>query len=208
VVDIEPMLAAVDWRSLSHAYGPAVDTPDHLRGLLDEDAARVTAYTELNGSIWHQNTVYEATVAAVPVLSAIARSGAKPGYYALALLLSCAEASDLRSAHRGRTRAAVAVEVPVLLDHVLASDDAANEPSWTLLAGIAMLPEHPIDSERLDAFLELAWGTDAAALLTVRQLVAQQPFPPDVATTPIVDLAFNSAHRVAGHPPLEPGARG
>src|SRR5918999_743759 len=186
-MDIEPMLVAVEWDCLSHAYGPASDTPGHLRALLAEDAARVEAYAELNGSVWHQNTVYEATVAAVPVLSAIARSGPKPGYYALALLLVCAEASDVRSAHRDATRAAVAVELPVLLAHFLASDDASNEPAWTLIAGIAaMLPEHPIDPGTLEAFLELSWGTDAAALLTVRQLVAPQPFPPDVLTTPIV----------------------
>src|SRR3954462_4585514 len=107
-MDIERMLGVVDWPSLSHAYGPASDTPGHLRGLLAEDAARVAAYAELNGSIWHQNTVYEATVAAVPILATIARAAAKPGYYALALILLCAEAADLRATHRDATRDAIA----------------------------------------------------------------------------------------------------
>jgi hypothetical protein len=205
LVDIEPMLEAVDWPSLSHAYGPASDTPGHLRALLAEDAARVAAYAELNGSIWHQNTVYDATVAAVPILSAIARTAARPGYYALALLLVCAEAADQRATHRDATREAVAVELPALLAHFLATDDASYEPHWTLVAGtVAMLPEYPLDPDKLEAFLELSWGTDAAALLTIRQLVAPKPFPADVLTTPVVDLAFNSAHRTAGSPPLEP----
>jgi hypothetical protein len=203
-MEIEPMLRAVDWPSVSHAYGPASDTPGHLRALLAEDAA-VAAYAELNGSIWHQNTVYEATVAAVPILSAIARTAATPSYYALALLLVCAESSDQRATHRDATREAVAVELPALMAHFLTTDDASCEPHWTLLAGTAaMLPEYPLDRERLDAFLKLSWGTDAAALLIIRQLVAPKPFPAGVLTTPIVDLAFNSAHRTAGGPPLEP----
>ena len=148
-MDIEPMLGVVDWPSLSHAYGPASDTPCHLRALLAEDAARVAAYAELNGSIWHQNTVYDATVAAVPILSAIARTAARPGYYALALLLVCAEAADQRAAHRD-------VELPALLAHFLATDDASYEPHWTLVAGtVAMLPEYPLDPDKLEAFLEL-----------------------------------------------------
>src|SRR3954454_13067095 len=111
-MDIESMLEAVDWPSLSHAFGPASDTPDHLRGLLATDETRVAAYAELNTSIWHQNTVYQATVAAVPILSAIARSSATAGYYALALILVCAEAADRRATHRDATRAAVAGEMP------------------------------------------------------------------------------------------------
>jgi hypothetical protein len=67
-----------------------------------------------------------------------------------------------------------------------------------------MLPEYPLDPDELDAFLRLSWGTDAAALRTIRGLVAPKPFPAGVLTTPIVDLAFNSAHRTAGGPPLEP----
>src|SRR3954468_9391577 len=110
-MDIEPMVRAVDWPSLSHAYGPAIDTPGHLRALLAEDADRVAAYDELNGSIWHQNTVYDATVAAVPILSAIARTAASPSYYALALLLVCAEAGDPGATYRDATREAVAVEL-------------------------------------------------------------------------------------------------
>jgi hypothetical protein len=204
-MDIEPMLGAVDWPSLRHAYGPASDTPEHLRGLLADDASRVAAYAELDGSIWHQDTVYEATAAAVPILSAIARSESKPAFYALTLLLSCAEAADLGATHRGATREAVAAESPALIAHFLARDDASDIPHWTLLAGtVAMLPEFPLDADELEAFLELAWGTDAAALLTVRQLVAPNPFPVGVLTTPITDLALNSAHRAAGSPPLEP----
>ncbi len=62
-------LDRVSWAGLTHAYGPADDVPDLLRDLVSPDAARRRgALGELNGNIYHQGTIYEATAYAVPFL--------------------------------------------------------------------------------------------------------------------------------------------
>jgi hypothetical protein len=63
----------IDWASLSHAYGPADDVPGLLRLLASPDAEeRSTADWELNGSIVHQGTLYEATAPACGFLGRLA----------------------------------------------------------------------------------------------------------------------------------------
>lgn len=50
------------WSRLSHAYGPADDTPQHLRALMDGDAqARRAAESHLVSAIIHQGTPWSAT---------------------------------------------------------------------------------------------------------------------------------------------------
>lgn len=63
-------LAAVRWELLDHAYGSASDTPDWLPQLIDPDAQlRHEAWTEgFYGNVWHQCSVYSATVAVIPFL--------------------------------------------------------------------------------------------------------------------------------------------
>ena len=59
----------IDWSSLTHAYGPADDVPGLLRSLNSpNEKTRKDAIYELFGNIWHQGTVYEATIYAVPYL--------------------------------------------------------------------------------------------------------------------------------------------
>jgi hypothetical protein len=67
-------LAAIEWHAVGHAYGPADDTPEHLRALLAEDNdAFEHSLDELWASICHQGSVYEASCAAVPFLIEILR---------------------------------------------------------------------------------------------------------------------------------------
>ncbi|MFS8095646.1 hypothetical protein LFM09_00745 [Lentzea alba] len=62
-------LDQVNWARLTHAYGPADDVPDLIRALVSPDAAaRKKALWKLNGNIYHQGTIYEATAFAVPFL--------------------------------------------------------------------------------------------------------------------------------------------
>lgn len=62
-------LDAVDWQSLTHAYGPATDVPGLLRALLSPDQeVREEAVFALFAGICHQGTVYPASAAAVPFL--------------------------------------------------------------------------------------------------------------------------------------------
>lgn len=66
-------LDVVAWGELSHAYGSACDTPELLRQASSEDREIASAaISELHGSIFHQGTVYPATVAAVPFLAELA----------------------------------------------------------------------------------------------------------------------------------------
>jgi hypothetical protein len=59
----------IDWGKWSHAYGPATDVPGCIRALVSQNLdAQVAAKWELYGSLWHQGTIYEATVHAVPWL--------------------------------------------------------------------------------------------------------------------------------------------
>ncbi len=63
-------LEKTDWSKLLHAYDRAVDTPDHLRALLQDDAeAHKKAMFHLWGSILHQGTPWTATGPAVLVIA-------------------------------------------------------------------------------------------------------------------------------------------
>lgn len=79
-----------DWSELSHAYGTAEDVPGLLRDLnsLDEEV-RKTACSELFGSIWHQGTVYPATVKALPELVTLFWSSDCVDRDSVAMLLAC-----------------------------------------------------------------------------------------------------------------------
>ena len=62
-----------DWGSLWHAYGPATEVPAQLGAVITgDDATRDEAWWNLWGNIYHEGTIYEATVPAVPVLIALA----------------------------------------------------------------------------------------------------------------------------------------
>ena len=59
----------VDWSGLHHAYGPATDVPDMLRGLLSDDRdVRMHAWEGLGSAVHHQGDVYDSTVSVVPFL--------------------------------------------------------------------------------------------------------------------------------------------
>ncbi|MER5961176.1 PBS lyase [Streptomyces sp. NPDC002057] len=59
----------VDWASLGHAYGPADDVPELLRGLASADLAeRETALDGMYGAVHHQGDVYDSTLACIPFL--------------------------------------------------------------------------------------------------------------------------------------------
>jgi hypothetical protein len=62
-------LEQIDWNRYSHAYGPANDVPEMIRGLASNDkSVRENSMYSLCSSIAHQGTVYDATVHAIPFL--------------------------------------------------------------------------------------------------------------------------------------------
>jgi hypothetical protein len=60
-----------DWTQLRHAYGSAEDLPDLLREMSPDPSAPV--WNELWSCLCHQDTVYSASFAALPVLLEVAR---------------------------------------------------------------------------------------------------------------------------------------
>jgi hypothetical protein len=70
----------VAWDALKHAYGPADDVPEMLRGLVSPDAAtREIALDGMEGAVHHQGDVYDSTIAAIPFLIEAAVHPAAPG---------------------------------------------------------------------------------------------------------------------------------
>ncbi|WP_405494337.1 hypothetical protein [Nocardia sp. NBC_00511] len=152
----------IDWAALEHAYGPAEDVPDLLRQLTggDQEAAQDAMY-ELWGTVWHQGSVYPATVAAVPYLAAIAVSGSSgvPTAEVLALLGSIAESTDprgLRDPEAVRAAVTACVEVIVPL--------AGSADSQTRAAALFALV-HSAPAERVRALLLEHWRTETEPAL-------------------------------------------
>lgn len=74
------LLEETSWAKLSHAYGPATDTPGHLRALVKGSAdERKAADNHLFSAIMHQGTPWAATSSVVLVIMAILRDGAVVG---------------------------------------------------------------------------------------------------------------------------------
>lgn len=71
-------LDAIDWPSLSDAYGPAHRVPLFLRDAAsDDEAVRGAAFDGLFSHVWHQGTTYEVTATAVPFIAALAAGAGK-----------------------------------------------------------------------------------------------------------------------------------
>ncbi|ONI91852.1 hypothetical protein ALI22I_07210 [Saccharothrix sp. ALI-22-I] len=70
----------IDWSALEHAYGPATEVPDLLRGLVSDDpAVREWALDGMHGAVHHQESVYDSTVAAIPFLLELVGHAGLPG---------------------------------------------------------------------------------------------------------------------------------
>ncbi|MEU4695317.1 hypothetical protein [Actinoplanes sp. NPDC023714] len=68
-------LDEIAWERFTHAYGSAGDTPGLLRAAASADREEASeAVAGLHGSIFHQGTVYPATVPAIPFLTGLAES--------------------------------------------------------------------------------------------------------------------------------------
>ena len=82
-------LDSLDWASVSHAYGAATDVPAQIRSLQSpEKGERDAALQQLFSNIWHQGTIYSASVLALPFLIDMLEAGTVPDHEALALLVA------------------------------------------------------------------------------------------------------------------------
>lgn len=120
VMDDGELLAGVDavrWGRMRHAYGPAVEVPDLLRGLADADpAVREIALDAMYGGIHHQGDVYACTLEAIPFLLRIAADVGRPGRAEVIELLASIGGADNPEPRIGlyrRAREAVADAYPL-----------------------------------------------------------------------------------------------
>ncbi|MEJ3653647.1 HEAT repeat domain-containing protein [Actinomycetes bacterium KLBMP 9759] len=73
-------LDEIDWASMTHAYGPASEIPDLVRGLVSTDpAVREMALDDFYAAVHHQGDVYACTIAAIPFLTEAATRPDLPG---------------------------------------------------------------------------------------------------------------------------------
>jgi hypothetical protein len=95
-------LAAINWHSLEHAYGPAGDVPGLLRDLASPDEeTREQAHYELYGNLYHQGTIYEASAFAVPfLLELVADESVPDRSWMLAYLANLARGTSFINVHQ------------------------------------------------------------------------------------------------------------
>lgn len=88
-------LDAIPWHALTHAYGKASDVPGLIRDLASLDQKRRhAAYEKLFTNIWHQGTVFEASVHALPFLIDLLRAPDTPEPDHVALLVASIISGD------------------------------------------------------------------------------------------------------------------
>lgn len=188
-----PALAGLDdvaWASFDHAYGPATDVPDLLRDLAsgDEEAA-AAAVDELYSCIWHQGSVYPATVPAVPFLVKVAASGAAGDQQTpevLRLLGHIAASSDPRGLEApDAARSTVAA-------HAEAITGLLNHPDAKTRAAAMFVLVHA-SAENARALAIERWHAESAALPRAEALHALLRLDPDAAA----DLADGVLSAVA-----------
>jgi hypothetical protein len=192
-------LGEVDWSRLTHAYGRADDTPDHLRALLsDEPEARGEGLHELFSSLCHQGTIYDASAAAARFIAEIARAeAAHPRVRVEALWLLDCIASGGRDAY-GRpqngpaeaARQALRSVLPPLL-RLIDHKDRALSLSASVLA--ARFPDAGDVQSRLSTRLDAASEDAERCVLAAALVLAGSREPalvdlvrsaPDDATDP------------------------
>ncbi|MFE1326472.1 HEAT repeat domain-containing protein [Streptomyces sp. NPDC058735] len=200
----------VDWASMRHAYGSAEDVPGLLRGLASADPAeRQTALDGMYGAVHHRGDVYEATLACVPFLLALAgREEVRDRAGVVELLVSIGDMEGARGDLAARARAALRADAEVF---VRLAGDADAGVRRTVPAALVLFLDEParvlallrerIKVERDDRVL-LALA-EALGLLARRYRAADAVQTADaVRTADVVGLLSELSE-----PPYGPGLR-
>jgi tetratricopeptide (TPR) repeat protein len=142
-------LEATPWASLSHGYGPAIDTPRHIRLLLAGDAragderVRDDALELLGESLLAERSAYPATAPAMRLVRRLAGDARVSGRPRLIRLLGVAHAIATESSGEpaDELRAALG-DVPGLLRHLASvdGDPAVIEAATEVAAELATEP--------------------------------------------------------------------
>jgi len=145
------ILEMTDWAKLSHAYGPATDTPGHLRALLEGDInERKAAESHLVSAIIHQGTPWSATAPVALIVTgwlndeAIARSiqPIREGLFAflaeLASFFEQFEDDDWERLKAMVSQAPVPIETVTEWSEIESSEELTN--AYFSMAALVLLP--------------------------------------------------------------------
>ncbi len=169
----------VDWSSLQDAYGPATETPRHLRGLLSTSTkVREAAYDFFYTNVLHQASIYEAAIEVVPFLVAlVGESGTPERAQLLELLSDFYSGGSWHEIHRSSVLLSERSETSEYQQKNMAEVGWIDEVHRRIRAGTPAYLECMNDSDadvRLRAVGLVAWFSEHAdqlrdALLTVSQ---------------------------------------
>lgn len=193
-------LDAVDWASLTHAYGSAEDVPHLVRALYSDDPEEVdAALYELFGNVLHQGSVYPATVEAVRFLAHAAANARYERDSLLMLLAEMAGDEPPAGSVERQVRQQVAAAVPGLLPS-LRDPDRAVRRAAVRLAAVATDVVVPLVVEELQRLYQHDPVTHVRAdALTA---LAQLDLDPTPAAAAAAAVAAREAEALAGEVPV------
>ena len=131
-------VSATPWATLHHAFGPAIDTPRHLRLLLAADEqVRDDALELLGDSLLVEGAVPAATVPAMRAVRRLVGDARVPGRHRLiALLTGCVLAARAAEGPVADELRSVLADLPTLLRYLISSeaDPAVTEAATRALS--------------------------------------------------------------------------
>ncbi|MFC5004881.1 hypothetical protein ACFPIJ_44525 [Dactylosporangium cerinum] len=166
----------IDWALHQGAYGPATDAPDILRAIASPDPqAANDGRFELHSTLYHQGSVYPATVVAVPFLVELA---VRPGVHGRAALIATignlCDPDTSRGQEQPAVHAAIAAVSARLLPGLEDPDPEVREATAYALARSG--PHHAED-------LRARWAVEPAPAVRASLLlgIALHDAAPDAA---------------------------
>ena len=176
-------ISKVDWGALVHAYGPATEVPDLLRGLAANDDRWGDLHNEFVGEVLHQGSTYSASAPALQVLAELANAPGLAPKRRLVLLhtLFLAGSSSAQADAYGYRADDHATEVQTTVigavDQLLMLWPSVSRAEQRLLLLLAALAAKPVPESDLNdpaSRLALAMNRDMqSAEATLRELATR-----------------------------------
>lgn len=146
----------VDWAAVYHAYGPATDTPDHLRALTSKNPkVRSDADEALLFSVLHQGSIYPASIETIPFLIQLLVAPEVDNDTPLMLLDSFTFGGLATPSLKESTREKLQLIYPTLLQNLEHPDPIVR---LTLIDHLALYPN---DANRLIPLLQTQLQTES-----------------------------------------------
>lgn len=175
-------LDTIDWKSLTHAYGEASDVPKLIRALASDHAGkREGALDALFSTIWHQGTVYPASVHAVPFLiELVGAEGQEDLPAILELLAHLATGSSYLDAHQHLEVFAEERAAPGFTDRVAEELTFVRAAKAAVLRGVGVYARrlrHHEPAVRIAAAYLLGLCPDERARSSLRAAIEDEAEP-------------------------------